>query len=112
MNPSAILKEASLAGVFVALDGDRLKISGPADERKRLRPVLQAHREAIRAHLVSTEAAEAMPPHFCTGTSCPRHEVISLPRQGQTAGCIIHGKDYEIWRPLRRVTGCPAMGDR
>jgi hypothetical protein len=108
MTPETLLSEASLVGVFITLEKDRLKVTGPADERERLRPALQEHKTAILAHLQGQQA----PPAFCSGQACHRYEEIDLPRRGLTPGCIFQGKTVETWRPLHKMAACPAPDRR
>ena len=55
MNPETLIATCNLAGVFLRMDGDRLKAYGQESAIARLLPTLKAHREELKAILSEEE---------------------------------------------------------
>lgn len=105
MNAAEVINQAKAEGIQFALSPDgKLKLRGDSAAIDSLLPAFQEHKEEILIQL----QRQATPPAFCTGQACHRFEEIDLPRRGLTGGCIFQGKTVETWRPLHRMTACPA----
>lgn len=100
MTGGEILTQLSAAGISCRLDGGEIVLSPAERVTDEIKALILAHRAAV------VEAIRPAAPARCIAT-CASREEIDLPRRGPTPGCIIRGKDFEIWRPLHRLARCP-----
>lgn len=84
--PEMVLKEAAGDSISITLNGDKLKIYGPADEVERWKPVIEGWKKSLVEYLERLRDCEA----------CKQYETVTLNGE-QIPGCV-HDLTEGEWR--------------
>ena len=121
MNAAEVIKAANKDGITLSLSTNgTIKYAGKQDAVARFLPLLRQYKTEIikalnnnvcQAYIREKKPATAprpLPP-WCQA-DCPWRESITLPGEGETAGCANEISWPGEWRRLDRMTTCPARG--
>ena len=89
--PGMILKEAAGDSISITLNGDKLKIYGPADEVERWKPVIEGWKKSLVEYLERLRDCEA----------CKHYEALEI-EGTDVPGCVheLTGEWRTEWRRL------------